>query len=102
MDATGTTTPTKYYYKNTGTQAAQSFTLQSGGGNIFDVTTVTALRLTSTCFGADSEGDIDCMFVRHTNWHRRVHQERWYQHFTCIHACDIDCAGLPMEHGRTS
>jgi hypothetical protein len=40
MDTTGTTTSTKYYYKNTGTQATPTFTLQSGGDNIFDVTTV--------------------------------------------------------------
>jgi hypothetical protein len=62
MDATGTITSTKYYYKNTGTQAAPNFTLQSSGDNIFDVTTVTALRLIPTCFGADNDGDIDCMF----------------------------------------
>jgi hypothetical protein len=62
MDATGTTTPTKCYYKNTGTQAAPTFTLQSGGDNIFDVAAATALRLIPTCFGADNDGDIDCMF----------------------------------------
>jgi hypothetical protein len=48
--------------ENAGTRAAPTFTLQSGGGNIFDVTAVTALRLIPTCFDADNDGDIDCMF----------------------------------------
>jgi hypothetical protein len=53
----GTTTRTRVHR-----QPQLSLCLQPGGDNIFDVTAVTALRLIPTCFGADNDGDIDCMF----------------------------------------
>jgi hypothetical protein len=103
MDATGTTTSGKYYYKNTGSRTAPVFVSQTSTANIFDVSTLTALRLLPFCYDTDGDADIDCIFGTSTGVIEYIRNTGTatapaYTHMTNVHATfPADVAEHPSQ-----